>query len=1705
MLSFDDILNSSIAVDLEIHPEGNHLLAVGAYVKRSEQHVSRNGGKLSPCEALDGLDRLAQEEEFIVGHNIIQHDLPYLKGMADNARIFTLPAIDTLILSPLAFPQNPYHRLVKGYKLVKDTINNPVADSKLALGLLEMEADVFAQLPESTLQFYGYCLRATHPEHGFGAFFEAIARKPLPSQREAEAIWMDELGTKACSNHAIEIFHEATATQDQTWKLAYIAAWIRAENGTSVLPPWVRYAMPGITSDLNRLRSTSCNNNSCEYCTSNHDPHTALKAFFGFETFLPVKDESPPLQESIVKVMQAGKPLLAILPTGGGKSLCYQLPALMRARQRKVMTLILSPLQSLMKDQVDGLVSKGIANAGMINGLLTPLERSATLESIRLGDIDILFIAPEQLRNTVVKRTLAQRELGLVVVDEAHCLSKWGHDFRPDYLNIGPYLRNRFKDSIDDLPQVACFTATAKLDVITDIADHFREELGCELEIVEGGHERTNLSFEVIAVSPDQKQATIHQLLLDYFPLDENGMPPADCGSAIVFAATQNRTKALSEFLSREGWQADYFHGGRTPDEKRQVQERFLDGELTVIAATNAFGMGVDKPDVRLVIHVDTPGSLENYLQEAGRAGRDREQAHCVLLFSRDDLDEQFSIAADAEITRDEINGVYQGLKRMARNHPEETIVVTSGEILKSDDVGAAGDLSVESRGYDTKVKMIISRLERTGKLKRGDNQANVIQGQVLAPDLQEAKKRIAQLNLQGRKREIWESLLAELLASDARELLNTDQLTSVTGQTPQELLATLHEMRGARLINHDLNMTAFVRHGVQKSSKKCWEQELLLEKELLGFMEEQFPDAEVGSRAVMHMRSTAQELKDRGCDGAQPDRIRRLLSLWRRERLIDFSPRGSGHLEIRFREEWQTVRGKSENRRAVGGVILGALLGKIPSGRRGKNILISFRTEDLTKSLSRDARFTGLTNLERLANDALLALNHLEIINLQSGLSVFRPAMTLEINADSPQFTLAEFSFLAQFFDQKRLQVHIMGLYAQFASQGIKRAMAMVRDYFTLTINQFLARYFKGREKEIKRPLTQESYDAIVTDLRNKDQEKIVSAPSKGNMLVLAGPGSGKTRCIVHRIAYLLRVERIPGRKILALAFNRSAAAQIRARLRELVGRDARFVRVYTYHALAMNLTGGSLVGKKQVAATAFDDFIGDAVNMLREESEEDYGIKTMRDRLLSGLSHILVDEYQDINSLQYDFLSLLAGRIEQDSDEKPSLMAVGDDDQNIYAFDGSNIEFIRRFKEDYNAKEYHLTLNYRSLSPIVEVGEQLIQKNRDRMKVDVRMRAARQGLLGSRESVVKIVYTEDRAARLKGALSLCAEVMESDKGLPLEDICILCRSNRELDSLLLLSQYSSVKLRALRPRPWDLTRTREFLVIKSCLEYCSEEMVRGEKLRELVNDLLLGSGFAANNIWLTSIRLLLDQYLEESMAPRSIATFIMHLYESAREQKNNCRPEPGAVVASTIHTVKGLEFSSVIMPAQPVRAALGEEERRLYYVGMTRAKDKLYCLSSQDNPNPFLADVERLHPSTRRRFALSPKEHEAYQTQYWDMSLGDVIISFPGYLSSADRIQAALAQMEPGYSEGLSLVMQGDRHVITFAGPTHFGPLARLSLSGEKVLQEYLSKGLEAQKVTYMASQHWNRDESDTSTSLDSWFVGLFRVEFVPNPERQ
>ena len=260
-------------------------------------------------------------------------------------------------------------------------------------------------------------------------------------------------------------------------------------------------------------------------------------------------------------------------------------------------------------------------------------ERRDVLDRIRLGDIGILLTSPEQLRSRTVRRTLEQREIGAWVLDEAHCLAKWGHDFRPDYRYV-----SRFIAKYPPVPPILCLTATAKPGVIEEIREHFRENLDvADLEVFNGGMERDNLDYVVHKSSPEHKNADLAELLQPQPCLGDSRD-----GGAIVYCSSRRHTEELAEFLQAREIAAEYFHAELEPERKKDVQQRFINGELQVITATNAFGMGIDKSDVRLVVHADMPGSLENYLQEAGRAGRDGATVRCVLLYDRNDVEHQF-------------------------------------------------------------------------------------------------------------------------------------------------------------------------------------------------------------------------------------------------------------------------------------------------------------------------------------------------------------------------------------------------------------------------------------------------------------------------------------------------------------------------------------------------------------------------------------------------------------------------------------------------------------------------------------------------------------------------------------------------------------------------------------------------------------------------------------------------------------------------------------------------------------------------------------------------------------------------------------------------------------------------------------------------------------------------------------------------------
>jgi len=352
----------------------------------------------------------------------------------------------------------------------------------------------------------------------------------------------------------------------------------------------------------------------------------ALDAHFGFDRFRPGQQEA-------AAAIVAGRDLVAVMPTGSGKSLCFQLPALMIEGT----TIVVSPLIALMKDQVDGLRSRGLSAAALHSGLGAS-DRSAVEADLAAGRLRLVYVAPERLASPSFRAALSRTRIARLIVDEAHCISQWGHDFRPDYGRLGD-LRRQF-----GVP-AAAFTATATPEVRADIARQL--DLSDPLELVTG-FDRPNLT---LSVEPCRSRADKARLL-DRL-IHEAGLP------GIVYAATRKNVDLWAEHLGGRGLRAGRYHAGIGDADRSRVQDDFLAGRLDVISATNAFGMGVDKKDLRFVAHADVPGSLEAYYQEVGRAGRDGEPARGVLLFAPADVRTQEFFLAGSNPSPDLVRRVW--------------------------------------------------------------------------------------------------------------------------------------------------------------------------------------------------------------------------------------------------------------------------------------------------------------------------------------------------------------------------------------------------------------------------------------------------------------------------------------------------------------------------------------------------------------------------------------------------------------------------------------------------------------------------------------------------------------------------------------------------------------------------------------------------------------------------------------------------------------------------------------------------------------------------------------------------------------------------------------------------------------------------------------------------------------------------------------
>ncbi len=725
-------------------------------------------------------------------------------------------------------------------------------------------------------------------------------------------------------------------------------------------------------------------------------------------------------------------------------------------------------------------------------------------------------------------------------------------------------------------------------------------------------------------------------------------------------------------------------------------------------------------------------------------------------------------------------------------------------------------------------------------------------------------------------------------------------------------------------------------------------------------------------------------------------------------------------------------------------------------------------------------------------------------MLRLGKGLTVFRPAMTLRLAAGRRRhFGKADFAPLKQHYDELVFQVHVMAAYAERALSSAADAMRLVLDYFRLPRAEFIQRWLRSLGHALKLQTTPASWRAIVESLGDPAQQRIVADDREDtNVLVLAGPGSGKTRVLVHRIAYLVRVRRENPRGILALAYNRHAAAQIRRRLADLIGDDARGITVVTCHALAMRLAGVSLERRGGEADEAmFEVAFERAVELLEGRGLEPDEADAQRERLLAGFRWILVDEYQDIGPGQYRLIAALAGRALAEAERRLGLFAVGDDDQNIYAFAGASVEFIRRFEADYQARSAYLTQNYRSSTHIVAAANALIAPARDRLKADhpIRVDAARASapaggrwhaldpVAQGRVQLLAPSAGDTPGARAVVAVSELERLAALDPDWAWRRAAVIAREWRALEPVRAWCEARGIPVQTADdelPHFWRLRPTQQLL---ARLRASAERLVRGSALAARLD------GKAADP-WSTLLAEAVEQYaLETGDAELPLEHFVEYLVDWGREAR---RRQTGLLL-TTAHRAKGLEFDHVVVIDGGWRRTDEDldTQRRLLYVAATRARQTLALVGGFGSARTWAALRDRPAVLVRTVAVDEAVLHDpVLQLRRVRAGLRDVDLGWAGRHTPENPCHAAIAGLAVG--DPLRVEGSGGNRLLLDARTD--APVGRLAQAFQLLADHELGR------CSVAAVLRWSRaltpPEYAASVRCDDWEVVLPEFVFAP-----
>ena len=1453
-----------VFIDTEVNPYTKKVVDYGAV---------REDGAILHTHSKADFDAFVSECNMVCGHNIIHHDLKYT-GLRNHPTV-----IDTLFLSPLLFPKRPYHRLVKDDKLQVDELNNPANDAMKARDLLHDEVAAWNELSANRQEIYYLLL---HDTYEFGGFFKYAKYKSslhqsfweriLRGQPDWGELMLKEFKGKVCSHADFNTLVELYPIE-----LAYCLAVVGADDIFSMTPAWVIRNYPQVVNVMNLLCNTSCGD--CGYCHQRLDAHSGLKEFFGYDDFRTF--DGVPMQQQAVESAIRGESLLTIFPTGGGKSLTFQLPALMAGRNTHGLTVVISPLQSLMKDQVDNLAARGISEAVTINGLLDPIERATAIQQVAEGTANILYIAPEMLRSKTIERLLINRNIVRFVIDEAHCFSAWGHDFRVDYLYIGDFIRRLQEKKRMGLPiAVSCFTATAKQKVISDICDYFRTKLGLELKVFAANAERKNLRYSVLhADTDDEKYNLLRSLILGH-----------NCPS-IVYVSRTRKTSELAQHLIRDGIRALPFNGKMEAAEKVKNQNAFMSGEAQVIVATSAFGMGVDKKDVGLVVHYNISDSLENYVQEAGRAGRDPQmQAECFVLFADSDLDKHFILLNQTKLSISEIQQVWKAIKELTSKREE----VSCSPL----DIARQAGWGDEVDDLETRVKAAIAALEEAGFIHRGSNSPHVFATGISVRNMDEARKRLTVSPLfdeQSREEaaRIIKSLISARATAEGRGAeaeSRVDYLADILGMNKATVIRNINLMRQEGLLADTRDMQAWI-------SKSTSLRNLDIILKLEHFLLQRFREEALR----INYKELNEEALKAGLTYSSVKRLRTLLHFLSLKGYIHKQEHSfSGSVNVRLQASKDVTKARFERRIDICRFVVATL----QAGRDASKdlTLVNFSIVELLRQFIASRQETLFSEQEKPTiadiEEALLYLTKTELMKIEGGFIVVYNTMQLGRIADRrARYSKEQYRLLDEFYKQRIRQIHIVGEYANLMVRNYDAALRFVNDYFTMDFRKFINQYFKEERRiQIDQNITPAKYNKLFGELSKRQREIIDDKQSK-YIVVAAGPGSGKTRVLVHKLASLLLLEDVKHEQLLMLTFSRAAATEFKKRLIGLVDNAAHYVDIKTFHSYSFDLIGkqGNLDEAKDVVRLAAE-MIG------RGEVEPSKIAKSV----------LVIDEAQDMGEDDFRLIQALMQK-----NEEMRVIAVGDDDQNIYAFRGSDARYMQSLISQNGAKLYEMTDNYRSAKAVVDCANRFVQHIPGRMK-----HTAIHSATGEEGKVKTLRSLLESETIIQGSTAILTRTNEETMQVAFE------LEQRGLHATVAQSMggFRFGNLAEIRYFLKQLGRDDEISIAKERWEEAKRRTLHSYSSSACLSVIqhFFSDFEATHKVYYRSD---LREYIFESNIEDFVAA------------------DAQSVFVSTIHKAKGREFDTVYLLSK-IPDNRDVNDMRAYYVGLTRAKRNLYLV---------------------------------------------------------------------------------------------------------------------------------------------------------------